>query len=145
MQRHMHRPSETRVLHEPGEIILAAIGNFLEDPTSDRKPRPAIVLRNGECQHLVAGLTTQPIYKTSGGKRSEVPNPPACGLGKPGYLWSHRPTMLSRIDALKHLGWIDHETVKVIASTMKLTPAMFQDLWQAAERHHPRLCDALSV
>jgi len=145
MRTHINCLSPTRVIHKPGEIILAAVGNFLEDPAAERKPRPAIVLSSGDCQHLIVGLTTQPKHKTTGMQRPAFPNPTACGLDRSGYLWSPRPTRLSRLDALKHLGWIDHETVKVMASTMKLSSAIFTDLWRAAEKHHPRRDYAISL
>ena len=145
MQIHTSCPSPSRVIHAPGEIILAAIGNFLENPAAERKPRPAIVLSSGECHHFIIGLTTQPKHKTTGNQRAAFPNPTACGLDRSGFLWSSRPTQLSRLDALKHLGWIDQETVKVMASIMKLSSAIFIDLWRAAEKHHPRRCHALSL
>ena len=137
MRYHAHRPSIDRVLHVPGEVILAGVGNFLEDPHADRKPRPVVVLRAGECQHLVAGLTTQARYGTTRERRAAIPNPEACGLDREGFLWSRRPSHLSRIDAIRHIGWVDLALVRTIAETMDVPADVFGELWRAARRHHP--------
>lgn len=145
MQYHTHRPSPARVLHSPGEVILAAVGNFLEDPDSARKPRPVVILRTGDCQHMIAGLTTNEHYATTGGRRTAIPNPGACGLDREGYLWSRRPCLLSRIDAIHHIGWADQSLVRVIAETMHVPADVFGDLWRAAARHHSYRCHGLAI
>lgn len=134
MRQHTHRPSNRRVLHAPGEVILAGIGNYLENPDADRKARPAVILRPGTCQHLVAGLTTQEFYATTGERRTPIPNHEACGLDAEGYLWSRRPSRLSRLDAIHHIGWADLALVRAIAETMDVPADVFAELWRAARR-----------
>ena len=130
------RRSHEKIQHKVGEVILGELGNFVEDPSTDRKMRPLVVLNEGLCQHEVAGLTTQEFFKTTGKRRTAVPNPSACGLNQPGFLWSHKPAKISRIDVRQHLGWVDHAMVDTIERTMRVTPMMLLKLRQAAVAHH---------
>jgi hypothetical protein len=106
----------SRIHHEPGEIVIARIFNPWEDKDATGKPRPAMILAPGDCQHWVIGLTSQSHYKTTGEPRIRVPNPAACGLHGDGYIWSPRPVRCSRIDLGNHIGWADNELASVIAN-----------------------------
>ena len=132
--------------HEPGEVVLATFGNFLESAGDcTPKPRPVILLRTSDCQHAFAGLTTKPQYLTSGEPRPLLPQSDALGLdGKPSFLWSSRAAFITRIDVRRHLGWIDHPVVEFLAEHMLLDTSTFSMLWRAASMHalttprHPR-------
>jgi len=128
--------SHSRIEHAAGEIVLGALGNFLENPNADRKTRPVVILRSGNCQHLAVGLTSKGVYRTTGVSRRPVPNPIGCGLFGPGFLWGSRPSRISRIDIRKHLGWVDQALVEVIAETMKVSPDIVESLEKAAVFHH---------
>lgn len=133
----MKRVNE-KIEHAVGEVVLGAFGNFLENPNADRKPRPLVVLDPGNCQHLVAGLTSQEFYRTSGERRKPIPNPGRCGLYGPGFLWGRRPGRISRLDIHKHIGWVDEGIVDVIADAMHVSPDIIERLRRAArERHGP--------
>ena len=126
-----------RIEHRVGEVVIGRIGNYLEDRNADGKPRPMIVLAEGDCQHQVAGLTTQAIAKMSGAQRPAVPCPQACGLKGPGYLFSWKPARVSRIDVRRHLGWVDHALVDMIERNMHVPAAVITNLRRAADEHHP--------
>lgn len=132
--------------HQPGEVVLATFGNFLEDRDDcTTKGRPVILLRVSECQHAFAGLTTKPHYLTTGLGRPLLPHSEMLGLsGKPSYLWSARPASITRLDVRKHLGWVDHRVVEFLAEHMQLDTFTFSTLWRSASIHahdvprHPR-------
>jgi hypothetical protein len=130
------RRLQPRIQHAVGEVVYGEIGNFLENPNAEKKSRPMVVLATGECQHLVAGLTTQPYFNTTGGFRVPIPNPKACGLSRPGYLWGGKPVRVSRLDVRRHLGWADPEMVQAIAEAMRLSPRVTAQLWKAATQRH---------
>lgn len=120
-----------KIEHAVGEIVLGMFGNFLENPRSERKARPLVVLAPGDCQHLVAGLTSKEFFRTTGERRNPVPNPGTCGLQGPGFLWGHRPGRISRLDIRKHIGWADENMVDVIADTMHISPGIIHRLREA--------------
>lgn len=132
MMKEMNRKIE----HAVGELVLGTFGNFLENPNADRKPRPLVVLDPGNCQHLVAGLTSQEFYRSSGGRRRAIPNPARCGLHGKGFLWGQRPGRISRLDIRKHIGWVDEDLVDVIATTMHVSTDVIARLRQAARERH---------
>lgn len=69
-------PDGGRPLHSVGEVVLVTLGNYLEaGPQCRPKMRPAIILRPGECQHDILGLTTKSHSITSGAARPELPLP----------------------------------------------------------------------
>ena len=120
MLTHVMKPRASRPRHAAGEIVWAAVGNFAEDPMCSRKPRPAVILRAGECQHWIAGLTTKATFKTSGEGRVLVPVHDMCRLCGRSYLWSPRPSRVCRLDVLSHIGWIGLEALCVIREHMEL-------------------------
>ncbi len=121
--------------HAVGEVLVGALEDFYDDRSLDKEARP-FILSPGGCKHTVAPLTTQAVYKSTGLPRKKIPNPAACGLSGDGYLWSAVPRPLERIDLRKHVGWVDHAIVKLLAETMSLPPKTVAQLWQAANRHH---------
>jgi hypothetical protein len=138
LKQYVPRSDRSPILHEPGEIVRANYGNFLEQGRGrwDRKPRPAILLRTSDCQHAFAGLTLKPTYKTTGDARLVVPKSPIMGLDhRRSHLWSLRVNYVSRIDVMEHLGWVDHELVDFLGRTMELDGYTLGLLWQAATLH----------
>ena len=125
-----------KIVHAVGEVVVGALEDFYDDRSLKKKARPVIILAPGGCKHTVAPLTTQAVYKSTGVLRKQIPNPAACGLSGDGYLWSAVPRPLERIDLRKHVGWVDHAMVKLLAETMRLPPKTVAQLWQAANRHH---------
>jgi hypothetical protein len=123
--------------HQPGEVVLAAFGNYLETrERCHRKVRPVILLRTSMTQHMFAGLTTKPTYQTTSEPRPVLPKPACLGLdGKLSHLWSARPAFVSRIDLRRHLGWIDHAVVAFLAAHMDLDDHTLQVLYRAATIH----------
>lgn len=137
LKQHVRRSGSPSVFHEPGEVVLAKLGNYLEERDTCRpKLRPCIILRSGECQHVCTGLTTRPQYKTSGDTRPRLPPCPTTGLREvASFLWSDRPSFICRLDVKKHLGWVDHELVDFLARSMNLDGYTLGLLWHAATLH----------
>lgn len=137
LKQHVHRHDYPYPLHEPGEVVLATFGNFLENRDEcTTKGRPVILLRVSDCQHTFAGLTTKPRYTTSGDARPAIPLSETLGLdGKASYLWSNRAAFVARLDVRKHLGWVDHEVVELLAQRMSLDSLTISMLWRAASIH----------
>lgn len=126
-----HHPLAPR--HQLGEVVLASFGNYLEAGAACRpKTRPVILVSVGDCQHKIAGLTTQSHYKSDGSTRPELTASASMGLdGRQSYLWSDRASFISRRDLRRHLGWIDCATVMLLAERMRLDPLTLSFLWQA--------------
>ena len=122
--------------HEPGEIVWADFGNYLESPGCSRKLRPMILLKTTDCQHYAAGITTKPAHATSGAPRPPLPTP--CGAdGVRQYLWSRRAARVCRINVREHIGWVDRATVLFLRETMPdaIDAETFAALWRAACRN----------
>ena len=137
LKQHVCHSDRPIVFHEPGEVVLADFGNYLEAGADcRRKARPVILLRPSLCQHAFAGLTTKPQYLTTGDARPVVPAAASMGLdGKTSHLWSSRPSYVSRLDVRKHLGWVDHEVVDFLARHMHLDAITLGMLWRSASAH----------
>ena len=137
LKQYVPRSDRSVALHEPGEVVLARLGNYLEERDTCRpKVRPCIILRSGDCQHLCTGLTTRPEYKTSGDARPRLPRCPTAGLHtSPSFLWSDRPSFICRLDVIKHLGWVDHELVDFLTRYLNLDSLTTGVLWRAATVH----------
>ena len=135
------RERASRPRHEAGEVVLADLGNYLEAAEDGRscqpKMRPVILLRIGDCQHLVAGLTTQSRHLTTGAARPLVPASDSMGLLVTSFLWSDRPSRISRINVRRHVGWVDRAVVEFLADHFPTVVAggTFTSLWQAAVAH----------
>lgn len=137
LKQYVPQASADLAFHQPGEVVLADYGNFLEAGMScDRKTRPVILLRTSDCQHMFAGLTTKSCYLTTGGERPLLPRSPSTGLNaRPSHLWSSRPAFVSRLDIRRHLGWVDHEIVEFLAKHMNLDAITIGMLWRSASIH----------
>jgi hypothetical protein len=110
------REASSRVRHEPGELVWGRIFNGIENKNSRGKWRPVVILKPGDREHRVIGLTRQGIYKTTNEPRVPIPNPTACGLSGRGFIWSPKPSWCLRFDLGDHIGWADNELAAVIAS-----------------------------
>ncbi len=120
MITHVVKPHPSRPHHATGEIVWASVGNYAEDRNCTPKARPAVILRASDGQHWIAGLTTQPKFKTTGDPRVTVPVSKTCRLCGTSYLWSPRPSRLCRLDVRQHIGWVTHDTLDVIERHMSL-------------------------
>ena len=120
MRIHTVVPDAGRPRHAPGEIVWAAVGNFLEDRHCSRKCRPVVILRVGDCQHWIAGLTTQASFKMTNEVRVLVPVHRDCRLCGQSYLWANYASRLCRLDVRSHIGWVNREVVDVLAKHMRL-------------------------
>ncbi len=130
--RHRNAPQ-----HQPGEVVLITFGNYLEKGAAcSPKVRPAILLQVSDCQHLMAGLTTQATCKTTGAARPELHDALAIGLDgrRASYLWSPRPSYVCRMDVCQHLGWIDRRTVEFLVHHLRLDQFTLASLWQTTAR-----------
>jgi hypothetical protein len=134
LRQHVFKADKVSVFHLPGEVVLAKFGNYLEAGVECRpKVRPVILLRASDCQHMFAGLTTKPRYKTTMEPRPMLPRCTSAGLSKfPSYLWSPRPAFISRLDIHKHLGWVDHQLVEFLAKYVTIDGFTLAMLYQAA-------------
>lgn len=144
MNIHVVTPHPDRPRHATGEIVWATVGNYLEHRDARCKIRPAVILRAGCGQHWIAGLTTQAVCKMTGHARVIVPVNNVCGLCGSSYLWSTRPSRLSRIDVRSHLGWIDTAVLEVLREHMNLPWHIRTDL-KAAVGQMTYTADALSA
>jgi hypothetical protein len=133
LKQHVFHHHPLAPLHQLGEVVLASCGNYLEAGNACQpKVRPVILVSVGNCQHRIAGLTTQSHYKITGSARPELTASAAMGLnGRQSYLWSLRASFISRRDLRRHLGWIDCDTVMLLAKHMNLNPLTLSSLWQA--------------
>lgn len=120
MKIHTVTPDPRCPRHGVGEVVWATFGNYIENLGADGKMRPVVILRAGDCQHWVAGVTTQPRYKGDGQARVAVPLHRTCSLCRQSFLWSPKPTYLCRLDVRSHIGWIGHDVIDVIANYMRL-------------------------
>lgn len=134
MRIHTVLPDAGRPHHATGEVVWASVGNYLEDRGCTRKPRPVVILRPGECQHWIAGLTTQARFKMTGEARVLVPVHRTCRLCGSSYLWAHHPSRLCRLDVRSHIGWVNREVVDVLAKHMHLPADTLAELRAVARR-----------
>jgi hypothetical protein len=104
------------VYGESGEVVVAAVGHPLEDPSAATKRRPAILLERHDGRWWLMGLTSKPTYR-DGQPRTPISNPDALGLTGPGYLWG-RPTHVSALDVHTHIGWADEPTADLLARVL---------------------------
>lgn len=118
MRIHTVTERASRPRHAAGEIVWASVGNYIENPNATLKYRPVVILRAGQCQHWIAGLTTQPVFKTTGDPRVLLPVSDDCALCGQSYLWSPRATRVCRLDVRTHIGWITHDGIDVIERHM---------------------------
>jgi hypothetical protein len=133
MKIHTVTERASRPRHAAGEIVWASVGNYLENPNATLKYRPVVILRAGQCQHWIAGLTTQPVFKTTGDPRVLLPVSDDCALCGQSYLWSPRATRVSRIDVRSHIGWISHDGIDVIERHMLLPRHTLAELRAVAD------------
>lgn len=105
----------------PGELVVAAVYNPLESPSSRGKNRPVVLVRRDGARWHVMGLTTNAQHR-DGTPRRAVPHPHANGLNAPGYLWSRQLTGVSVLDIGQHIGWVDPSLAATIVRHAHLGP-----------------------
>jgi len=118
--------------HAAGELVWANVGNYIENPACRGKFRPVVILQATDCQHLIAGLTTRGVAKGTGWARPRICLGSSCLLLKESYLWSARPSWLSRLDVGAHIGWVSPEAVEAIARHMRVPAHVIFVLRQVA-------------
>lgn len=99
--------------HQPGEVVTARVLNPLENSATKGKARPAILIRREGARWLLMGLTTRSHF-ADGKPRQPVPNPTACGLDKPAFLWG-RATWVCALDVGNHIGHVDDDLLALMA------------------------------
>ena len=110
---------------------------MFENPLATGKTRPVILIEARGSQWRTLGLTTNPRYR-DGGPRVAVPYPYAVGLRKAGWLWGDRLCWVSAIDVENHIGWVDQELARSVASLLRLHGPAADVLVAAAREHHGR-------
>jgi hypothetical protein len=137
MKQYHYTPQPDRPRHEPGELVWALSGNWVENPKATGKERPWVIVETAGGQDIAVGLTTQPRYATTGSSRPEVPDVQSMGLpaGR-SYLWSSRTVPLCRLGVRQHIGWVTRELVELIAKHTHLAPHVIERLRDIADRPH---------
>lgn len=135
MRQYEHNERPDRPRHEPGELVWALSGNWVENPQATGKERPWVIVATESGQDIAVGLTTQSKYATTGASRPEVPDVASVGLpaGR-SYLWSSRTVPLCRLGVRSHIGWVTAELVELIAKHTHVGPHVIERLRQIADR-----------
>ena len=94
-------------------MVWADCFHPFEDPRSVGKTRPMILVRREGGHWMAMGLTTKPKYR-NGAPRTPIPDPPALGLNRRGFLWGHRLTRISVLDVRAHIGWATEQVQELI-------------------------------
>lgn len=120
----------------PGELVVAAVRNPIENRYSSGKPRPAVIVDRVDGHYRTMGLTSKGTYK-NGAPRVPVPDPATVGLRGPGYLWGDHLTNVSVLDIGNHIGWVDSRLAEAIIQLAELPETLAELLRAAAAEHHP--------
>lgn len=139
LKQHVHATATDAPHHATGELVLAAVGNYLEAGMDCRpKVRPIVILASGSPQHLAAGLTTRGTCKLTGEARIELPDPEGLGLDsrRRSYLWSPHVCRVCRLDVERHLGWLTLDAVELLRRSMHLPRWVYCGLLRAAVDAH---------
>lgn len=124
---------------QPGDVVLASIKNPIEDSTSEGKPRPVVLIsRDGTKHWLVAGLTSQSHYKSTGRARVRIFASHRNGLDGDGYLWSANLTRIPRHDINEFKGVIDEHLAEAICNNTNVTTAQATQLRAATLNNWPQ-------
>jgi hypothetical protein len=109
--------------HQPGEVVWVNCRNPLEDPGSEGKWRPMVLVRRVGCNWMAAGLTSQARH-ADGAPRVAVVQPRWAGLRQgPSYLWGENLTRISILDVGTHIGWAHPELARQIEENFRLNAA----------------------
>jgi hypothetical protein len=107
----------------PGEVVWVKCRNPLEDPDSEGKWRPMVLVRRVGAHWMAAGLTSGSRY-ADGTPRVAVIQPNWAGLrGMHSYLWGENLTKVSTLDVGNHIGWAHPELVRQIEKNCRLNDA----------------------
>lgn len=127
----------TEVAHGfPGELVVAAVRNPIENWRSTGKPRPVVIIDRVDGHYRTMGLTSNRTYR-NGSLRVPVPDPAMVGLRGPGFLWGDHLTNVSVLDIGDHIGWVDSRLAEAIIQLADLPEALARLLRAAAAEHHP--------
>ena len=114
----------------PGEIVIAAVYNWAQNPKSEGKERPCVFVSRSEGSAWLLPLTSQRYYG-NGELRIPIADPFGLGLLRKGYLWSQSLTKVSVLDVFDHVGYVHHAATEQIAHLGLLNQEDF-DLFMAA-------------
>ena len=134
MKQHTRHPGRQPIAHRPGEVVLARVGNWIEDRNATGKVRPVVLVAIGHGpEHQAIALTTQPVHRTTGTARVPLPLDADSGLaGDRSYLWNDRTVAISRADMRQHLGWASPQMVATIIRNVVLPPGAAAELRRVA-------------
>jgi len=96
-----------------GQLRLTVVMNPVEDPYSEGKRRPAVLIADLGNYWRVMGLTTSDSY-SDGTPRTPIPNFAAVGLNGPGYIWGNRLTRVRTADIGNFIGTADLALIEAI-------------------------------
>ena len=113
-----------------GDIVVAAVRNPFENPTSKGKNRPFVLVRRVDGHWRGMGLTTSSHY-ASGAPRLAIPDPAAAGLRRPGYLWGDRLTNVFVLDIHGAIGKVTPALAEAVISLAGLSGADAEALRKA--------------
>lgn len=106
--------------HKPGEICWVNCKNPLENPYSEGKFRPMVLVRRVGGHWMAAGLTSQSRY-SDGTPRVAVIQPRWAGLrAGPSYLWGENLTRVATLDVGDHIGWVHPDLIQQIEEVVRL-------------------------
>lgn len=128
--------STTFAAHRTGAIAWALVRNPIEDPGSKGKSRPTVLIRREGSVWLVAGLTKQSHYKTTGEPRIPVAHWAEVGLQIPSYLWSTHLVRVSVLEVFDVMGFADASLAARISFSAQLSVEDDLALQRAAIEFH---------
>jgi hypothetical protein len=116
-----------------GALYWSVVFNINENPDSEGKKRPAVLVSTTGSHWRVMGLTTKSHYLDNDA-RQPIPDFKAVGLKSKGYLWGHKLTSITSESIHEFIGYADEQLVEEIVSlaTRDLTENEIDDLRTSA-------------
>lgn len=135
-------PRSWRPIHgyRPGEIVLAEVRNPRECIAPTGKRRPVVLIDRADewaTGWWVVGLTTQPVFKTTGGARVAVKATSRNGLRSDGYLWGEKATWVPVEALIRPIGIVDPSMAEAIVSHGRFSARWARELRAAAVDDRP--------
>jgi hypothetical protein len=98
-----------------GALYWSVVFNINENPDSEGKKRPAVLVSTTGSHWRVMGLTTKTHYLDNVA-RQLIPDPKAVGLKSKGFLWGHKLTSITSGSIHEFIGYADEKLVEEIVS-----------------------------
>jgi len=115
----------------PGEIVIAAVYNRVQDPKSLGKERPCVFVSRNEGSAWLLPLTSHQFY-ANGNPRIPLVNPFGLGLLRRGYLWTPSLIKSSIMDIFDHVGYVHRAAIQQIAELGLLNYEEFDQFMDAS-------------